>query len=190
MPTSRTGSPAAGFTLVELVVVVAIVAVLAGMTVPRLASVTAGQAREDAARLLASARLARDHAATRRTRTRLMLDAEQGPFAVACEGTGEQAGRFVPLPGGLGRPVSLGKGVRFERWTISPRPDAAGEEAMEPSGPQSFVTFTPAGQADAAVVPLTDGRRTFSLLVSPGGQTRLVAQAVDELPSDRIDLDR
>lgn len=181
MRTLRTGRP--GFTIVEMVVTVAIVAVLAGMIAPRLSGLLGrSQLREGASRLLVTAQYARDYAATRRVPCRLALDAEQGRYALTCPGEDGQADKFGPVPTSMGRSAALGRGLRFAAVTISTPPG-------EPEGPPDCVTFFPDGPAAAAVVQVSDGRRTFSLLVPPSGRVRLVEGAVAELPNDRIDLD-
>ena len=190
-------TPGQGFTIVELVVVIVVVTVLAGMIVPRLVGAGgAAQLREAARRLVIAAGYARDFAAAHRCACRLVLasSADGAPrYALVYQASPERnPNDYRPLRKGIGKPQPLGEGIRFskvridlQRWSGGPDgPEAAGED--QPDG----ITFEPTGRADAAIVALTDGRRTISMLVSPStGRARLVEGEVDELPNDRIDLD-
>jgi type II secretion system protein H len=180
-PTSSTGR--SGFTLVELVAVMAIVAVLATMIVPRLGGTMAGaQLREQARGMLWMARYARETAATRRRECRLVVDPEHGSFRLEMEeDPQDHPGEFVPLAGALVGRRQLSGGVSFGTVRI---------EAETEEGPANTIRFHPDGRADAAVVEITDGRRTFSLLVAPGsGRLLLVDGTVPSLPTERQDLD-
>lgn len=189
MPMWSTGKPATrrptggGFTLVEMTVVILLVAVLAGMTIPMLAGAAAStHLKEQAYALLTAARYARDYAVTHRVDCRLTIDSTAGQFALQrqdIDATGAQT--FVSIGLGWGRPVVLAGNVRFGRVQISPadgRPE------------NSWITFRPAGQADAALVEITDGRWTYTLLVVPAsGRATLTEGSVQVIPNDRMDLD-
>lgn len=186
-----------GFTVVELVVVIVVVTVLAGMIVPRLVGAGgAAQLQEAARRLVIAAGYARDFAAAHRRACRLVLEpgADGSPrYDLTCQASPERdPNDYRPLRRGIGKPQPLGEGVRFGKIRIDRQgwsAGAGGGEAGRDDQPNG-ITFDPTGRADAAVVALTDGRRTISMLVSPStGRARLVEGEVDELPNDRIDLD-
>ena len=182
MRTSRAGS--GGFTLVELTVVIVMMAVLATMIVPRVSgSARSARLREDAARMLTAARYARNYAITHRCVCRLVLDPTDGQYVLEYEPQPEeQPGQFAPLTGAMGKARRLEEGVGFGGVRIEPSRGRAGRD--------NAVSFSPTGQSDAAVVELTDGRRTISLvLIGSSGRAALVDGTVRRPPDDRRDLD-
>ena len=188
MRTSSTGNR--GFTLVEMIVVVVIVSVLTTMIVPRMYRARgSGRLRQSARRLLVTAQYARDFAATRRCKCRLIIDSEQQQYGLARQKDVEgEANEFVPLEASLGKSERLGEGLRFGRIRIEPQKGAG--ERGEKTEQADYISFEPSGQADAAVVEITDGEDTYSLLVMPHtGYARLEEGIVNELPNDRLDLD-
>ena len=73
----------AGFTLLELLVVLAIMAIVAGMTIPMLGSGVSNAELKSAARQVAAGlRLARSDAVSTRQDTRVLLDLEHRTFQV------------------------------------------------------------------------------------------------------------
>lgn len=177
----------AGLTIVELIVVTIIVAVLATMTVPRLSgSMRTAALRESALELASVARYARDVAACQSRACRLTFDPDGRRYALSLQADPQHdPGRFEPLAGGPGKARTLPDGVQFAQLRVEPRPRLDGTPESE-----GCVTFYADGQADAAAAQITDGRRTFTLLIAPaGGQARLVDEAVDRPPTDRKDLD-
>ena len=188
-PTSSTGNPAprrrggAAFTLVEMMVVILLVAVLSGMTIPMLSGATAStHLKEQAQALLAGARYGREYALPHRVDCRLVIDSTTGQYALQRldeDATGAQT--FVSIGLGWGRPVVLSGNVRFGRVDIQPA-DGRTEN--------SWITFRPTGQADAALVEITDGRWTYTLLVVPtSARATLTEGTVRAIPNDRVDLD-
>ena len=178
-----------GFTIVEVTVVVVIIAILATMIVPRLSGrAGAVQLRASAQRLFVAAQYARDFSATHRCDCRLVIDSAQGRYGLVRQTDPQhQPGQFTALHG-VGKMESLGQGVRFAHVRIEP--PALDDGSYGDPAQDNCITFRPMGWADAAVVQITDGRRTYSMLVAPGGgQVRLVKGAVSELPSNRWDLD-
>jgi len=92
---------------------------------------------------------------------------------------------FVPLGANLGKTERLGERLRFGRVWIEPR-----QGRSEKDEQANCINFEPSGQADAAVVEITDGQRTYSVLVMPHtGYARLEEGICKELPNDRRDLD-
>ena len=182
---SSTGNRA--FTVVELMVVVVIVSVLATMVVPRLhGSAASARLRSAASRLLVTAQYGRDFAARRRCQCRLMFDLGRQCYALAYQTEpGRRPNEFRPLRSGLGRTERLGESLRFGKLWIEPRRRRGPAQRR-----RDWITFDPTGQADAAVLEITDGRRSYSIVVAPHtGRARLAEGKVRELPNDRRDLD-
>ncbi len=165
---------------------IVIVSVLAAMIAPRLHTATgSAQLRSSASRLLVAAQYARSFAATHRCICQLLIDPAEGRYGLACQYDPEgRPDEFRPLRTGVGKAESLGPGLRFSKlWIKRQGRDEAGEQV-------TCITFRPSGQADAAVVEISDGRRAVSMLLGPcTGQARLVEGIVEQLPNDRIDLD-
>ena len=184
MPTSSIGKR--GFTLVELIVVVAVVSVLAGMIAPRIYGRRgSARLRESSRRFLATARYARDFAATRRSKCRLTIDTKEQGYTLTRQKDAEHnPNEFVPLEASLARPQRLPDGLRFGSLRIEPGP------GMTEHGTGHYIDFDPTGRADAAVIEITDGPGVYSVLVmSCTGRAKLVEGLVQELPNDRLDLD-
>ena len=183
--TSATGNR--GFTLVEIIVVVVIISVLASMIVPGMyAGRSLGRLRGSARQLLVAAQYARDFATTRRCKCRLMIDVDKQQYVLAFQQDPQHnPSEFVRLRTGLGRTQGLGKGLRFGRVRIEPR-----EGQEQPRQKIDYITFEPSGQADAAVLEITNGEQTYSVLIAPyTGYAKLIEGTTDALPNDRLDLD-
>ena len=171
------------FTLIEMMVVLMLIAVAAGMIVPRFVDRAATAALREAGRdLYTTARRAREHAVTRRRPCRLVIDAQRGRFDLLVEDDPtRRPGQYRPVRRAGARRSGLDRSIRFGRIRIALPDDA--ESAR-------FIQFDPMGMATAAIVEVTDGRRTWSLVVEPGtGRARLIDGEVDEMPAGRIDLD-
>ena len=179
-------------TLVELMVVVVIITVMAGLFVPQFAgSLGASRLQSSAQQLLLAARAAQDHAVTRRRICRIVLDTEQQAFGVEHQADPEaDPQQFEPMrAGGQGNfksPCPLRLGVKFGNVLIESRAAQAPPRETEPR----MIYFMPSGESDAAVVQVTDGMKTYSLVVEPvTGRAVLRAGAIEELPTDQEDLD-
>ncbi len=181
-----------GFTLVEIIVVVVIIAVLATMIVPSLsAGSSSSKLRGSARQLLVAAQYARDYAATRRRKCRLTIDLDQQQYALTFQSAPQHnPSEFVPLPlaTGLGRTQRLSQGVRFVKVWVEPR--KGHDQPDQPPKQLNYITFEPNGQADAAVLEITNGRQTYSVLIVPHtGYAKLIEGTTRALPNDRLDLD-
>lgn len=179
----RTTGPG-GFTLVEMTVVIVIIAIASAMIVPQLASrMGATKLRHASRQVFVSARYARLFAATRRRGCRLIVDQKRNRFSLVYQVDPQHdPQQYQPLRRDGIKDVQLGPGVRFARVLIdNPSPQPA---------QHSVIAFDPQGGATAAVIQLTDGRRTWSVLIEPNtGRVELVDYAVGQLPNDRQDLD-
>jgi Tfp pilus assembly protein FimT len=166
-----------------MTVVMILVAVLVGMTVPMLAGAAGSRrCKEQAGALLTAARYAHEYAVTHRVPCRLAIDAAGGEGTLQKQDEDATGGQtFVSIGLGWGKPVVLTDGVRFGRVEIEP---------AEGRTDDSSVVFRPTGEADAAVIEVTDGRWTYTLLVLPtSGRARLIEGTVRGIPNDRVDLD-
>ncbi len=182
-----TGNRRTAFTLVELIVVVVLVTVLAGMIAPRLWGAGGAASLQSAARRLTIAgQYARDFAATHRCRCRLVLDTKTGRFQLIYQVDPEhKPEEYKPVRGELGRAESLEEPLRFGWIRVEPSRPGENNETKD-----NQITFYPSGQSDAAIVQITDGRRTYSVVVLPSrGRCRLIEGAVEQLPGDQWDLD-
>lgn len=174
------------FTLIELLVVVTVIAVLAGMAVTSFGgSLDKARLEESARRLHTVVRYAHRYALTHQQTCRVVLsldDSDDGPgYRVEVESNDPDAQEtFTALKSSVGKPAKLSGKVRFADVLI---------EGAD-SGEEYVITFHPTGQTNASVIQLTDGRRTWSVVVEPNsGRSRLVDQAVNQTPNMREDLD-
>ena len=176
-----------GFTLVEIIVVVVIISVLATMIVPGMyAGRSLAQLRGSARQLLVAAQYGRDFATTRRCKCRLMIDLDKQQYALAFQQDPQRnPSEFVRLSTALGRVQRLADGLRFGQVRIEPR-----EGYDQPPERIDYITFEPSGQADSAVLEITNGEQTYSVLIVPyTGYAKLIEGTTSELPNDRLDLD-
>ncbi len=174
------------FTLIELMVVVAVVGVLAGLAVSSFHGSSSKATLDEAAHgLHVAVRYAHQYAVTRQRVCRVVLieagrDQEPG-YRLEVETTDPDVDdAYTVLRSGVTRPTDLPARVRFAQVLIE------GSEGSE----GRVVTFQPTGEADSSVIQLTDGHRTWSLLIEPNtGRSKLVNRVVGQTPNLREDLD-
>ena len=174
------------FTLIELLVVVAVIGVLAGLAVTSFhGSSSKATLDESAHGLHVAVRYARQYAVTKQRVCRVVLvegDRDQRPgYRLEIETTDPDIDEaYTVLRSGVAKPADLPSQVRYAQVLI---------EGSDESGAR-VVTFQPTGDADPTVIQLTDGRRTWSLLIEPNtGRSKLVNHAVGQTPNMREDLD-
>jgi len=148
--TSTARIEAPGFTLLEVVVVLAIVALAAGIVLPRLGDLRARRLEDAARRLADAATLARERAILGGTPTVLVVDLDRGRWRA-------EDAASVPLPSGVRfRDVVTPDGARTWRGVLDLGFDAAGD------------TSARVDLADA------DGRVTSVVLPAGGGRATVV----------------
>lgn len=174
------------FTLVELTVVIVVIVIVAGLAAPQmLGAFGSAQLRDSARRLSTAARYARDFAATRRRACRIVFEADGSGWQLQMQTkpTTDPA-LFEPMQTGPIKPSKLPTNVKLARL------DVATSERALPGRNNRAIVFEPSGQADAAIIAITDGKRTWSLVISGlDGRATLVDGIVEQPPVEREDLD-
>jgi general secretion pathway protein H len=191
---------ARGFTLVELLIVVAVVALLAGLAAPAVGTVTGANARKAAGELAGAMRFLFDSAALRHATCRLALDLDAGAWWAECApgataiGRGEEDERELERrfsdekSAELRRLLARSEFGRFEDRLVERRelPGRAGFGAVHVEGRRAqeegtaYVYFFPGGQAQRAYVPLADGDNLYTVVLEPfTGRSRVVFGPVE-----------
>jgi general secretion pathway protein H len=184
-----------GFTLIELMIVIAIVAILSAAALPALNSVTGANARAAAGELSGAARYLFDTAALRHETCRLALDLDEGEWWAECTKDRAYAARD-PSSAPFREEDDAALEDRFpderdaEKRRLLARPrfaqfrdrlakkqalpggaafaDVWAEHQREPSSKgMAYVYFFPNGQAEAARIPIVDGDNAYSVVTQP-----------------------
>ena len=170
------------FTLVELLVVLAIIAIIAGVAAPNLRGSLKGMRVRQAALTLAEHVCYAQMLAVEKERpTRVVIDAEHRGYRV--ELADNLLGLdFQPAPGVSEGSISLPEGVDFEGI----------EFGLAPDGEKDILWFEPAGVWSTGRLRLTDGTRTFLVRIGKAlGRVEvfdLHGQAQEPQEPDHADL--
>jgi general secretion pathway protein H len=194
-----------GFTLIELMVVIAVAAVISAAAVPALRGVSGANARQAAGELAGSLRYLFDTAALRHVTCRLAIDHDERAFWAEC----------APRPVTLARqdqPTRVARELeerfpderdperrrllaqtRFGAFDdrLAPRRTLPGKTAFGPIRIEgrsqavedgvAYVHFFPGGQAQRAFIPVVDGTTVYTVVVEPfSGRARVVVGRVEE----------
>ncbi|MBV8782113.1 MAG: GspH/FimT family pseudopilin [Phycisphaerae bacterium] len=128
------------FTLIELIAVLVILAIIAGMVVPSMRGFAVGNATEAAAqRIVVLARYARTEAINEGQTYRLNFDVNAGNYWL----TLSNAGVYQDISGDYGEHFALGQGTTL-RTDLQPQSDG------------TYVTFQPTGRTDPVHIWITD----------------------------------
>jgi len=195
---------ARGFTLIELMVVIAVAAVISAAALPALRGVSGANAKQSAGEVAGSLRYLFDTAALRHTTCRLAIDFENRTFWPEC------APRAVTLaqqdaPSRVSRELEerfpderdpdrrrLMAQTRFGAFDdrLAPRRTLPGSTTFGPVRIEgrsqaieegvAYVHFFPGGQAQRAFIPVVDGDLVFTVVLEPfTGRARVVAGKVE-----------
>jgi general secretion pathway protein H len=198
------GARQRGFTLIELMVVIAIAAVISAAALPALRGVSGANAKQAAGEVAGSLRYLFDTAALRHTTCRLALDIEKHAFWPEC------APRAVTLarqdePSRVSRELEerfpdekdpdrrrLMAQTRFGAFDdrLAPHRTLPGSTTFGPIRIEgrsqaieegvAYVHFFPGGQAQRAFIPVVDGDLVFTVVLEPfTGRARVVAGKVE-----------
>jgi general secretion pathway protein H len=192
-----------GFTLIELVVVMAIIALLVAVAAPAAATLTRANVKKAAGELAGTMRVLFDTAAVKHCTCRLGMDLEKRAFWAECApgpagvstGSGKEndedlarrfpdesdpeirkvlaRSTFGEFKDRMVRRRELPGKAHFGQVTLEGRREA------QDSG-TAYVYFFPGGQAQKAWVPVVDGRFVFTVVTEPfTGRARVVAGKVE-----------
>jgi general secretion pathway protein H len=194
---------ARAFTLIELMIVIAVIALLAAAAGPALGGITGADARKAAGEVAGTMRWLFDSASVRHATCRLAIDPAERTFWAECapgrttierdpEKAAERAaerrahadeGRAAALsePAGFAafedpivRKRELPGNAKFEAVRVDGR-DAVVE------GRIAYVHFFPGGRAQAARVTIADGGHVYSIRLEPfTGRARVFAGVPEE----------
>ncbi len=160
-----------GFTLIELAVVVAILAVMITLIAPRLGEIGEANLKRSARHLTGMIRFLHEEAQAKKTVYRLMFDVQEGRYwAEALSQTAERAMEYKRATSSIGGEGSLSGQTTFRDIWVAGHPD------------EPFLLFTPDGWVEHALIHLRDGsEKDFTLKVKPlTGQTELVEGYIEE----------
>lgn len=158
MPMSRTGisTDNSGFTLIELILVVLLLGLLSGLSLPLLGSIDGGSLEATARRLSGTVKFLYNEAVMTGLEQRLVFDVTDGSYRTE---TANSAGEFEER-GGLGRRHRLPGSVRFESIY---QPRSGDHRAGEVT-----TAMLPEGWLDETIIYLRDGKnRSMTLRLVP-----------------------
>ncbi|MFM8411703.1 MAG: GspH/FimT family pseudopilin [Alphaproteobacteria bacterium] len=159
-----TGSPdpaarARGFTLIEILVTLAIVGLLSALVVPRLSSIGSASLDATTRRLAQRIRYLREDAALRGRWVRLVVDPARGTYRATVLVEGSGGARFVDDDSALYRATRLPDALSI---------DLSGPGVVASSDGLPSTLFSPDGWADPAVLHVDDGRgRAWTVAIEP-----------------------
>jgi len=152
---------AAGFTILELMIVILIIGAITGIAIPRMSAVLATDLKAAARKLGGGIQFCFNEAVIKQASVRLMFDLERGEYWLTYLAVSGSTGEFVQVPNRIFKRQKLPAGIYFKNFTTPHNMETvfSGEE---------FITFYPTGYAEQAVIHLaSDHGEVYTILVKP-----------------------
>jgi prepilin-type N-terminal cleavage/methylation domain-containing protein len=167
-------TPNAGFTLLELSLVLFILGLLVTVLLPRFGDMGSAQLESSARRLAALARYLNGEAAFSGQVYRIRYDLGEQTYAVQVLVPSREATEFVADPSPMSQPVKLPPGIAFADVRVA--------QAGRMNTGQVFTHFYPHGYVDPTVVHLRDQREQVMTVMIPPitGEAKVYEGYVDE----------
>jgi prepilin-type N-terminal cleavage/methylation domain-containing protein len=169
MPTSTTAPSidarsraprTAGFTLIELSLVLLIIAIVLTLAIPRLRSASGAELTREARKLSNTFRLLRSEAILNGQIYQLRYDLDRERYWVTLGNPGGTTGSLVEDFGPLARGVTLSSPIGIRNVVLPDRDETEPSEVL-------LTNFYPDGSIDRTVVHIDDGREAYTLWVNP-----------------------
>ena len=201
-----------GFTLIEVLIVVAVVGVMAFAAAPAVNSLTGANARSAAGEIAGASRFLFDTAALRHQTCRLVVDIDHQEWWAECTAAGPGNRRGQPVMGKDGvadddeqlsrgfsdepdaekrRFLARARFAEFKDRQVQKRKlkgDASFEKVWTPrqrevqTRGKAYVYFYPQGQADAVQIPVVDGSSVYTVVTQPLTGRARVVNGRPEIP--------
>jgi len=160
-----------GFTLIELAVVIAVLAVMVTLVIPTFSELTGANLRRSARHLTGAVRFLRDEAEAKKAVLRLRFDVPNGHYwAEGLKVLDDRTAEFVKLASAISAEGSLSGQTSFKDVRPLSHPD------------DPYILFTPDGWVEKTYIHLRDGDgKDYTLVVKPlTGNTELIEGEVEE----------
>lgn len=151
---------AAGFTLIELSLVLLIIAIVLNLAIPRLRSASGADLTREARKLSNTFRLLRSEAILNGQIYQLHYDLDRERYWVTIGNPGGATSSIVEDFGPLARGVALNSPIGIRDVVLPENGDDATAENL-------LTNFYPDGTVDRTVVHMDDGRESYTLWVNP-----------------------
>ncbi len=167
MPISVTGCDGKrGFTLIELVLVLFIIALISSFTLPRLFNIGDERLKSSARKLAAFSNFLITESALKQSPIKLYYDLDKNRYWAVVLIQKEDRIEEIPLSGGSKTEKELASGITFDEVAV--------RNIAKRNGGITFTTFTPWGYRDRTYIYLRSDEKVFSVyLPSFGDKVKL-----------------